>query len=508
VNIQTDQQLLQAYAAHRSEAAFAELVRRHVDLVYSAALRLVHDAHLAEDVTQSVFVALAQSARPLTARAVLAGWLHVTTRNLAANLVRSDVRRRARESRYTGTVMNEMLSAPAEPVWQQLAPQLDAALGDLGEADRDTVLLRYFQGKSAHEMAQALGTSEAAAQKRLNRAVERLRTALARRGVAVGAGALVAVLSAHAVQAAPVGLAVSVCTAATLAGTAVPASAAMTATQILAMTTIQKTVVAATLLLAVGTGIHQAQQAATLRGQVKTLQQQQTTRPGSVAQLIRERDEAVARQTALQEENERLRQATVELPKLRGEVARLRALAQASTRNPAAQQNAENPFLQSVLALTSKAVELNEHLQRMPNKSIPELAFLTENDWLAAARDAKFDTEEDVRRALGHLRSRAKERLPFGSSLYSFTQANNGALPTDLSKLKPFFQTPVEDSILNRYKLLHTGKVSDFPEGTWFIVEEAPVDKDYDSRAKFGLGTSTVISTGKGEAGDPEDKAY
>lgn len=496
------------YADHRSEAAFAQLVGRHVNFVYSAALRMVRDAHLAEDVTQSVFVALAQNPQSLTGRAVLAGWLHVTTRNLAANVVRSDVRRRARESRYIGTTMNEMRSAPAEPVWEQLAPQLDAALGDLNEADRDAVLLRYFEGKSAHEMAQTLGTSEAAAQKRLNRAIERLRVCLTRRGVAVGASTVVAGLSANAVQAAPAGLAVSICTAATLAGTAVPTAVAITGTKLIVMTTIQKTVVAATLTLAVGAGIHQAQQAATLRSQVRTLQQQETARAGSVAQLSREREEAVARQTALQEENARLHQATVELPKLRAEVARWRAMAQPSAQNQAAQQNPEDPFLQSVLTLTAKAVELNQHLQQMPDKSIPELQFLTENDWLAAAREAKLDTEEDVRRALSHLRSRAKEKLPLAASLYSFTQANNGALPTDLSQLKAFFKTPVDDPTLNRYKLLHSGKVSDFPAGTWFIVEKAPVDKDYDSRAKFGLGTSTVIGTGKGEAGDPEDNTY
>src|SRR5438552_8271567 len=88
----TDQQLLRDYTEHRSEAAFAELVRRHIDLVYSAALRLVREAHLAEDVTQDVFVAFAQKARQLGDRPVLSGWLHRTTQNLAANAVRPDGR--------------------------------------------------------------------------------------------------------------------------------------------------------------------------------------------------------------------------------------------------------------------------------------------------------------------------------------------------------------------------------------------------------------------------------
>src|SRR5438093_2162221 len=97
MNSLTDQQLLRDYTERRSEAAFAELVRRHVDLVYSAALRMVRDPHLAQDVAQGAFVALAQNALQLTDRPVLSGWLHRTAQNLAANTIRSDVRRRARE---------------------------------------------------------------------------------------------------------------------------------------------------------------------------------------------------------------------------------------------------------------------------------------------------------------------------------------------------------------------------------------------------------------------------
>src|SRR6185369_549385 len=111
-------ELLREYAEHRSDAAFAELVRRHVDLVYSAALRMVCDAHLAEDVTQAVFLAVAKSARDLADRPVLSGWLHRTAQNLAANVVRSDVRRRAREQE--AAVMNELLSAEADAGWEHI----------------------------------------------------------------------------------------------------------------------------------------------------------------------------------------------------------------------------------------------------------------------------------------------------------------------------------------------------------------------------------------------------
>src|SRR5437879_1245018 len=112
---------------------------------------MVRDAHLAEDVTQGVFVAFAQQARQLMGRPVLAGWLHRTTQNLAANAVRSEVRRRVREQE--AAAMNEIFATEPDAGWEQIAPELDAALGELAEADRDALLLRYFQRKSAHEIA-------------------------------------------------------------------------------------------------------------------------------------------------------------------------------------------------------------------------------------------------------------------------------------------------------------------------------------------------------------------
>ena len=126
MNSLTDPQLLREYAERRSEPAFAELVRRHVEFVYSAALRMVCDAHLAEDVTQGVFVALARNAGQLAGRSLLSGWLHRTAQNIAAQTVRTDVRRRAREQE--AAAMNELLAAEPDNVWERIAPQLDAAL--------------------------------------------------------------------------------------------------------------------------------------------------------------------------------------------------------------------------------------------------------------------------------------------------------------------------------------------------------------------------------------------
>ena len=248
----------------RTDAAFAELVRRHVDLVYSAAKRMVCDSHLAEDVTQNVFSVLAQNAGTLRDCQVLAGWLHRTTQNVAANLVRSEVRRHSREQK--AAAMNELLSTETG-LWEDLIPHLDAALGELSEPDRDALLLRYFERKSAREMALTLGTSEEAAQKRVSRAAEHLRELLQHRGVTTAsAGALVAMLSTHAVQAAPIGLAISISAGAGLIGSSAISLSSTTVVKTLTMTALHKTLIAAALAVAVATAGYKMHQT-TLRAQ-------------------------------------------------------------------------------------------------------------------------------------------------------------------------------------------------------------------------------------------------
>ena len=266
MNHQTDSQLLQAYAESRADAAFAELVQRYVDFVYSAALRMVRDPHLAEDVTQGVFVALAKSAPQLTERSVLSGWLHRTARNIATQTVRTIERRRAREQE--AAAMNELLSSAPDASWEQIAPQLDAALDELSESDRDALLLRYFERKSAQQMAQILGISDEAAQKRVNRAVERLREYFSKRNVTIGAGGLAVLISANAVQSAPLGLAAAISAAAVLTGTAVHTSTVIAATKTIAMTAIQKALITTALAVVAGAGIYKAHQAARLQNQI------------------------------------------------------------------------------------------------------------------------------------------------------------------------------------------------------------------------------------------------
>lgn len=199
----TDLQLLARYTRDHAEDAFAEIVRRHVGLVYSAALRQVRSSQLAEEVGQSAFTDLARNAAKLKPDTVLSAWLYQVTSRTAIDVVRREARRQLREQ--IATEMNAMNTAEAS--WTHIEPLLDEAMSALDEPDRAAVLLRYFENKSLREVGQQLGVSDDAAQKRVARAVERLREFFARRGVGVGAGGLVSAISAGAVQAAPAGLA-------------------------------------------------------------------------------------------------------------------------------------------------------------------------------------------------------------------------------------------------------------------------------------------------------------
>jgi outer membrane translocation and assembly module TamA len=239
--------------------------------------------------------------------------------------VRTIERRRAREKEAGD--MND--SSSAEGGWEHIAPELDAALGELNEADRDAVLLRYFERKSAREIAERLGISDEAAQKRVSRAVERLRELFAKRGIPVGASGLAVVMSANAVHAAPAGLAATI-SAAALAGAVVSTAAVVAATsKTMAMTTFQKTLVAATVALLAGVGIHEARQNKELRERVQKLQQRQVPLVEQLEELQRGRDESASQLAALREDYDRLNRNALELLKLRGEVGVLRRTTEA-----------------------------------------------------------------------------------------------------------------------------------------------------------------------------------
>ena len=215
-----DKELIRQYAAERSETAFAELVRRHLNMVYGAALRQVNgDAHLAQDVAQTVFSSLAARAATLQGARSIAGWLYTNTRFAAAKAVRAEARRRAREQAVVS--MNEMNTNTNE-VWDEMRPMIDEALSELGETDREAIVLRYFEAYEFSLVGTALGMSENAARMRVDRALEKLRAVLQKRGVTATSAVLAGVLADSSAATVPVHLAAGI-TGAALLQTCTPA---------------------------------------------------------------------------------------------------------------------------------------------------------------------------------------------------------------------------------------------------------------------------------------------
>lgn len=194
----SDIELLRQYVEDRSEEAFAALVARHVGLVFSAALRQVRNPHLAQEVTQATFIVLARKAGRLGDGTVLSAWLYRTARFAAADALKAQARRIKYEQEAA-----QMEFEPSDEAWAQVAPDLDQAVSQLCEKDRAAVLLRFFEKKSLREVGVLLGTNEDSAQKRVSRALARLREYFARRGVILSGAGLGGLLMAHGVQAAP-----------------------------------------------------------------------------------------------------------------------------------------------------------------------------------------------------------------------------------------------------------------------------------------------------------------
>ncbi len=200
-------QLLQEYAAGRSEQAFTTLVSRHINLVYSAALRSINNPSQAEEITQSVFLTLAQKARGMNRNTILSGWLYQTARLTASNFIRGENRRLEREHRaHLESTMND----PEPEAWPRVGPMLDEAMAQLPDKDRNAIVLRFFEGKPLRAVGDALGSSEDAAKMRVNRALDKLRDFFHSRGITMSATALATAIAENSIQAAPAGLAAAV----------------------------------------------------------------------------------------------------------------------------------------------------------------------------------------------------------------------------------------------------------------------------------------------------------
>jgi len=306
------QQLLAEYARNGSEEAFRELVTRYLALVYSTAIRLVvGDAHLAEDVAQTVFVDLTRKARTLPGDVMLGGWLHRDTCFVAAKTMRGQRRRQFRERE--AMEMN-ILQDDSGASLRQVAPILDEAIDQLGSEDRTAILLRFFEQRDFRSVGEALGSNEDAARMRVNRALEKLHSLLTHRGVALSAVTLGTVLTAGAVHAAPAGLAVTISSVA-LAGAAAGTGTAFTLLNLMAKTKLLLGVAALVVAGATSALIVQHQSQARLQAENDSFRQE-------VARLKADSESSLAGQSN--------QPATLpgnpsdELLRLRGEVAAYR----------------------------------------------------------------------------------------------------------------------------------------------------------------------------------------
>ena len=422
-------------------------------------------------------------ARTLSSEVMLGGWLHRHTYHVAATILRSERRRQSRERQVAE--MNALQDYSGAN-FAHVAPVLDEVINELGTEDRMAILLRFFEQSDFRAIGHALGTNEDAAQKRVTRALEKLHSLLNQRGVAFSAAALGTALATEAVTAAPAGLAVSISFAA-LANGAVTGGTTLTLLKVITMTKLKFGIISAIAVTGVATPLLIQYQA-----QVK----------------LRERDEALRQQAdqlaQLTSENQRLSNFLVqaktarpapsdqsELLRLRAEVSGLRGNLQQKA------AEASDPASISAKALAARAIQLKQRLEQMPDKRIPEFQFLSEQDWLDAVKNGNLDTEADYRNALSQLRSIAKQ--DFGAilrpALESYIQTHGGQLPNDLSELKLLMQSPIDDSILDRYSLLLTGKVPNLTRETLLVAEVAPpADQDYDTVYMFRLAGQRVAT--------------
>jgi hypothetical protein len=424
---------------------------------------------------------------------MLGGWLHRHTCFAASKLMRAERRRQFWERQ--AIEMNALNSSDGD--FEHLAPVLDEVINELPEDDRTAILLRFYERRDLRSVGEALGSSENAAQKRVTRALGQLHLMLARRGIVFSVAALSTALAAQAVTVAPTGVGAAIAAAA-LSGTSSTTATVIAATKAITMTTLQKAAVTVTFAIVVGAGIQQAYRAWQLRDQVQALQKQQIPLAEQIQQLQRERDEATNRLALLTGEKSH----DGELLKLRAEVT---ALGQTARERATTESTVER--------WATRIASLKQSLDQMPDRRIPEMEFLTEKDWAAAARNADLSTDDGVRQAMQALRSAAKDNflnllrdairkyaaaanggdMPGDPAQFArAVNANGGLLPSNLAQLKPYFDVPVDDALLDRYQFQHPQKLHDNLSDIIVTEVASPVDAEFDTYHEIGLNSGGV----------------
>ncbi|HLX70515.1 MAG TPA: sigma-70 family RNA polymerase sigma factor [Verrucomicrobiae bacterium] len=380
VNMTPDVELLRDYARTKSEEAFAELVRRHVNLVYSAALRQVGgDTHLAQDVAQTVFTDLARKAASLCRRESLTGWLYTSAHFAAANIVRGEHRRRDREEQFMREPIQDNATAAD---WEKLRPMLDSVMHELKETDREAVLLRYFENRPFAEVGARLRVNENTARMRVERALEKLRGLLAKRGIATGA-ALASVISSNAVQMAPAALPGNLTTA-VLSGTGF---GSFTFFQTMHMAKLKLGLGALATAGVIAALVVQLEAQRTLRAENETLSVQIAQLKADNADLSSQ-IAANANSLAIQKDQ------SDELLKLRAEVTQLRPM-------KAAPAMATSPATNNLHAGNKTEIEARVRFVSLPTQMMPGFG----EGWTAAGPDTSVLSEQQFAAVAATLRN-------------------------------------------------------------------------------------------------------
>ena len=325
----------------------------------------------------------------------------------------------------------------AAAAWPQIAPLLDAAVAQLGEADRAAIVLRIYQQRPLDEVGAALGIGADAAQKRVTRALDKLRAKLGKAGVTLTATVIAGAVAANAVSAAPATLAATINTA-VLTGTSLTLAT-------VAMTTLQKIAVTAELTVTMGAGIYQAKQAHDARNAASKLQAEQTPMAMEIARLQAE-ESKLSDLLADAKDQKQLTQAQFnELLKLRGQMGVKRAIAEV----------VNDPAFQKAQIWVAKVKKIREQFELHPEQKIPEMQFLKEEDWLDHARHADVDTANGMRIALSNIRASASGLFTekFELALDAYMAANQQQLPATASQVAGYFNPPLQDTdaIFSRY---------------------------------------------------------
>lgn len=204
-----DKTLLTKFVRNQSQTAFETLVTRYTSLVYNSAHRRVGADH-AQDITQAVFIILANKADSLCMRNSLniAGWLFTTTRYASLQAIRSETRRRVREDNATTekTIMSE---ATEDTLWKDISPEIDAAIDTLNAKDRNAIVLRFFKQASHSEIGRALGVCENTANRRVDRAVKKLTAYFRKRGQLITGTTLTTLVISKGTCSAAIGISTS-----------------------------------------------------------------------------------------------------------------------------------------------------------------------------------------------------------------------------------------------------------------------------------------------------------